>query len=950
MRDKKTTEGLEPEKLPQKIRWGSEVRWQLLSSAFGKLPLSAILTLLSALVILGLRWYLKEQLIITVWSIALIVISVASLLLCLVFKGRVPKTDRFNLWMVLFIIRAASAGAAWGFGPAMIVRQANQSDLLLFLAILVMVCGVVTISLAEEFLGMIAFLFFALAPTDLFAILSADPSVKIVSLLLFLGFTSTALVGYGSNKGHRRRLLSELQYQEAEARTRNVLEFLPDAVILHQRGQIRYVNRAALSVFRADSSQDLEGKSVFDFISEESLEKARSLFGLILLSQTNTPLPIVEIGYLRIDGKRFLGECHISPILYEEEIAALMLVSDITEWKHVDDSLRKMAFAVENSPVSIVITEPGGEISYVNAKFESVSGFQRTEVLGRNPSILGSGETPQSTLMDYEAAVAARQTWQGQFIDRRKDGGEYLTHSTVSPVFGENGELLCFIAINEDITERQCIFDELKRKEVLLREAQAISHVGNWRWDLVSGHVDCSDEIYRICGLESCGDIPAMEFFLGLVDEADRDEVQEAARRPSSDAGQRSVDFRLKLADGSLRWVHQESQQVIDDNGTLIALRGTLQDIHQRKSLEESLRLFQRIFESSGEAIGVADAEGKLVYLNPAYERLTQWEEDSVKGLQFSVLLTDEGKALIPTIVQTTLRGDTWTGLLPHQRKDGSGFPTHSRVGMVMTKKGIPQYRFNFMHDYSDELMWRDTLRQAVEDAEAASRAKSEFVSRMSHELRTPLNAILGFGQILAADAHLNEDQQDNVDEIIRAGRHLLALINEILDLAKIESGKIDISLGPVEVRALFEECCSLLGPLAKSSQITLVQKVNHRVEVIADRGRLKQVFLNLLSNALKYNRPGGQIIMNCTPSFDGKRRISISDTGTGIDQARMAELFKPFHRLGLKSDIIEGTGIGLAITKRFTELMNGQIGAESKLGQGSTFWIELLGHSVREI
>lgn len=234
-------------------------------------------------------------------------------------------------------------------------------------------------------------------------------------------------------------------------------------------------------------------------------------------------------------------------------------------------------------------------------------------------------------------------------------------------------------------------------------------------------------------------------------------------------------------------------------------------------------------------------------------------------------------------------------------------------------------------------------LIHAKEAAEEANKAKSDFLSRMSHELRTPMNAILGFGQMLQMDAdRLNETQRDNVKEILDAGSHLLNLIDEVLDLAKIESGKMEISMNEILVDDLLQGCVTLIRSQAEARQLEIIDHVSGKGHtVLADFTRLKQALLNILSNAVKYNREHGRISLNSETVDKHRIRISVTDTGKGLTEDDIAQLFTSFERLNAKSNI-EGTGIGLVITKRLVELMGGTIGVESTPGEGCTFWIEL--------
>lgn len=235
------------------------------------------------------------------------------------------------------------------------------------------------------------------------------------------------------------------------------------------------------------------------------------------------------------------------------------------------------------------------------------------------------------------------------------------------------------------------------------------------------------------------------------------------------------------------------------------------------------------------------------------------------------------------------------------------------------------------------------TLAIAIDRADKSNQAKSEFLSSMSHELRTPLNAILGFGQLLEIDKdRLEHEQQMYVDEILTAGSHLLSLINDVLDLSKIESGNLNVSIEKVVIDDVLKESLSLVRAIAQDRNITIIDKLSGSgYNVNADFSRLKQVVINLLSNAVKYNRADGSITISGELIANKHLRISVTDTGQGLTQQEISKLFKPFVRLQ-KEDNVEGTGIGLVISKNLTHLMGGSLGVKSTPNVGSTFWIEL--------
>ncbi|MGI4717794.1 MAG: ATP-binding protein [Janthinobacterium lividum] len=235
-------------------------------------------------------------------------------------------------------------------------------------------------------------------------------------------------------------------------------------------------------------------------------------------------------------------------------------------------------------------------------------------------------------------------------------------------------------------------------------------------------------------------------------------------------------------------------------------------------------------------------------------------------------------------------------------------------------------------------------LANAIEEARSANQAKSAFLSSMSHELRTPLNAILGFAQILTSDTLPStlEQKKEFANHILKSGRHLLTLINEILDLAKVESGTVTLSMEPVALADTLLETRTMVEPIAAGRGVRVLYPEVPGAVVLADRTRLKQVLLNLLSNAVKYNRDAGAVVLSCEQVGPSRLRLSVQDTGAGLDADQVASLFQPFNRLGQEGGQQEGTGIGLVVTKRLVELMGGEIGVSSSPGVGSVFWIEL--------
>lgn len=360
--------------------------------------------------------------------------------------------------------------------------------------------------------------------------------------------------------------------------------------------------------------------------------------------------------------------------------------------------------------------------------------------------------------------------------------------------------------------------------------------------------------------------------------------------------------------------------------------------------LRRSQVFLDSVIENIPVAVFVKDARDlRFVRFNKAEEELVGRTRQEVIGRSDSDFFPPEQAAFFNMKDREALDRGTVVDI-PEEALDT---PDHGQR-ILHTKKipihdeaGRPLYLIGISEDITARKEAEDEVRAAREEAERANRAKTEFLSQMSHELRTPLTAILGFSQLLEMD-DLTDDQRTSVSHILKAGRHLLDLINEILDISRIETGQMTISAEPVAVAELLEEVVAVLTPLAGSRRVQVGTDIGRDAHVMADRNRLRQVLTNVLSNAIKYNREGGTVSIACGPGEEGRLRIAIRDTGYGISPEHLDRVFRPFDRLGAELGTVEGTGIGLALASGLVAAMGGSMRVESQLDAGSTFTIDL--------
>ena len=421
--------------------------------------------------------------------------------------------------------------------------------------------------------------------------------------------------------------------------------------------------------------------------------------------------------------------------------------------------------------------------------------------------------------------------------------------------------------------------------------------------------------------------------------------------------GKKVCELVIRRSDDTFFHAQLDCQLTKSDDAS--TMRIALTDITERKQGEQQLRKadasLRLMVESVTDcAIIMLDTTGNVANWNIAAQRINGYSEKEIIGQHFSRFYPREGidrgepqQELDDVIANGRLETEGW-----RVRKDGSTFWANVVITTMCDAGGELCGFVKLTRDFTERRRLEQLLTEKNAElehsraaAEKANLAKSDFLSSMSHELRTPLNAILGFAQLLESSSPPpTANQALKLQQILKSGWYLLELINEILDLAVIESGKLTLSPEPLSLEKVMLECQAMIEPQAQKRDAKLsFPRFDIPYFVHADRVRLKQVLINLLSNAIKYNRDHGAVQVTCAATNLGRIRIGIKDNGAGLSPEKLAQLFQPFNRLGQENGGVEGTGIGLVVTRRLVDLMEGTIGVESIVGEGSEFWIELI-------
>ncbi len=488
--------------------------------------------------------------------------------------------------------------------------------------------------------------------------------------------------------------------------------------------------------------------------------------------------------------------------------------------------------------------------------------------------------------------------------------------------------------------------ETVRIRETQLNEAQALARIGSWNYQVADNRFVCSVEACHLFNLTV--DVPITKQQMADYIHPDDRAVMKIAWTQAEREGVLDRIHRV-IVRGTVRWVHQRARFEYDADGKAVRIVGTTQDITEQKLAELALQAsesrFEGIFQGANAGIVFADQSGTVLLANDCFSRLAGHSPAQLTGCLLSQFTHPEDRAAEEECLAAIRDGSSSGFRIEKRYLKPNG--TVTWVDLVVTPLNSEQDRgihlIGVAVDISVRKQTEALLLTAKLQAEQANQAKSEFLSRMSHELRTPLNAITGFSQLMQLgipDAP-TEGQRKLIDQIRNSSHHLLALIDDVLNLSRIETGNLQIKYRKVDVADIIESAHSLVLPLASSLATRIIVPQNCHAQVEADPVRLRQVLVNLFSNAIKYSKPGSIVTLTCQ-TFRDELRLEVIDQGVGIPPEKHAQVFQPFERLGADLSPVEGTGIGLAIAKSFIEAMHGRIGFTSIPGSGSNFWIQL--------
>ena len=798
--------------------------------------------------------------------------------------------------------------------------------------------------------------------------------------------SSTPAKAPGSKRRRKEALLETEALQSAIFNSANFSSIATDAkgvIQIFNVGAERMLGYAAADVMNkitpADISDPQEVIARAAALSAELGTPITPGFEALVFKASRGIEDIYELTYIRKDGSRFPAVVSITALrdAQNEIIGYLLIGTDNTARKQDDQKLRGAAqyarSLIEASLDPLVTISPEGKITDVNEGSVKVTGVPRETLIGTDFSDYFT--EPEEAREGYQQVFAKGFVTDYPLTIRHKEGPLTNVLYNASVYKDVQGNVLGVFAAARDVTARR------QAEEALLKAGALQSAIFNSaNFSSIATDAKGVIQIFNV-GAEKMLGYAAADVMNKVTPAEISDSPEIVARAKAL-----SAEFATPINPGFEALVFKAARGIEDiyeltyirKDGSrfpavvsVTALRDAQNDIigylligtdnTARKQVEaEQQKLDQRLrdqqfytrslIESNIDALMTTDPAGIISDVNRQMEALTGCTRDELIGAPFKNYFTDPQRA--EAGIKRVLGENKVTNYeLTARSRDGRETVVSYNATTFYDRDRNLQGVFAAARDVTECQLLDQALREtnvalesAKSTAEKANLAKSDFLSSMSHELRSPLNAILGFAQLIESGEPIpTPGQKASVDQILQAGWYLLELINEILDLALIESGKLSLSLEPLSLGEVLSDCAAMIEPQAQRSGIHITfPQFERPCFVNADRTRTKQIFINLLSNAIKYNRAGGKVDVRFGATTAQRIRISVHDTGKGLLPEDLTQLFQPFNRLGQEAGETEGTGIGLVVSKRLAELMDGEIGAQSTVGVGSVFWVEL--------
>ena len=854
-------------------------------------------------------------------------------------------------------------GLAWGLASVMFPQVLSGPQLELMAFALTAITAASLVVTAFDLLAALCFGVPALVPLIVALLLPQDPQCTLLAGMVLMFMTVIGLAAQRSQalvrETVRARLTQALRESEVHGaqmalqRQHQLLGQLLDSTdegfwFIDTKGITTDLNPAMCRLL-GRRREEVMGRSVFDFFESDDLAVMQQQ---IAARRAGQPRSAYEIGIRRPDGTRRYCLNQATALLDDQSqpMGSVGIWTDITARRESEDQLR-LYERVANSITDLVsVIDEQRVYRMVNEAWLAASRLQREDVLGQQPSAMLLREDNQDRAIALDETFRTRATHRVSGVVHFRHAPPRHIETTYIAMQSAADDAPRVLMVSRDVTDRERDRQALEESEEYLRQTLCATDDAIFATD-----ADGPDEPVRFNN-QSLLDLLGVK--LGPAERLTPRLVMEGAARIFAEADaevelirriiqQQQVHVsRVPLKDGRVLLRRFAPAHVQGRTLRVWSFRDVTAELKAVQALEQSEADQRALLDAFPGFISCTSRDGFLTYANAAYVSMLGRPRDQVVGHTLADVLGPARATALQPMVQRVLAGEVVSYELHVQHHaNGPGLDVHSTLMPGRNARTGAPVVYAFAVDITPRKRAELALIAARDEAERANKAKSQFLSHMSHELRTPMNAILGFGQLLESDVQhpLTPQQQGWLGEILHGARHLLDLINEVLDFGRIESGRLELKPEPLLLSELVAESLALVRPLAQPRQVKLMHSTGplDQAWVMADRTRIKQILLNLLGNGIKYNRLGGQLQLACRLEAT-EVWVGVQDTGPGITPEDQGRLFQPFERLGASHGDVEGTGIGLALSRKLLQAMGGSIGLDSEPGLGSTFWFRL--------
>lgn len=757
--------------------------------------------------------------------------------------------------------------------------------------------------------------------------------------------TGRIVATLSSGEDITERKQAEQALKASEERFKAMFELAPDAYYMSDlKGNILDGNRAAERIM-GYAREELIGQNFLklNLLSPNQIPKAASLLLRNVIGQPTGP---DEFTLTRKDGSKFVAEITTYPVQIHGESLVLALARDVTGRRDTERQIAERRLYLEavlaSAPDAIISLDADHHIAEWNVGAARLFGYSKDEVVGKNiDDLIANSHAIR------EATALTKQVMSGQTLGPmetvryRKDGTPVDVIISGSPVLVE-GRFIGAVAVYTDITEHKHAEAALRESEERYRNLFDNIPIGLYRTAPDGRILTANRALLDMLGYASLSEFQKVSAPDVYADAADRPRQQAMLERAGVVRG---FEQQMRRSDGDTIWALDNVRALKGDDGQTLYYEGSLEDITARKQAERNISRLAAVIEQAAESVIITDLDGNMEYVNPFFEKATGYTPAEALGQNPRILKSGrQSEEFYRTLWDTITSGRNWSGIMVNNRKDGSLFHEEASIFPVKDPSGQIINFAAVKRDITERVQAEAELRQAKEAAEAASRAKSEFLANISHEIRTPMNGIIGMTE-LALDTPLTDEQREYLSLSKSSAESLLRIINDILDFSKIEAGKMGLESIPFSLRDCLGDTMKALAVRAHNKGLELAYDVPAHVPdaLIGDPGRLRQTIANLVGNAIKFTQHGEVVLFveaEAETEEEAALQFAVADTGIGIPPDKQKTIFEAFTQADSSTTReYGGTGLGLTISSRLVEMMGGKMWVQSEVDIGSTFY-----------